>query len=293
MKIERGDISVGMTLLAAVVVMVGGWLWLNRAGSDYFALFTEFDVADGLTEQTPVRLQGFTVGRVRSITPVSTESGSVLFRVELGVEWKYLGDDALRIPEGTLARVTFPPVVGPPYIILEPPPEGGAPLATGADVPGMRTEPFLDQIQVLTGQLSYTVNETLLRTMTLMDSVQGTLSRVDRTLAMTSSAIPELLENLTTSMTNAEALMAKVTAQIDTTAPLMRASLDSANALLGDSRRLVADVEGLLATSQPRAETILASLDSITFVLNHFMRQVAERPTRLLTGVKPPPPMIR
>jgi len=293
MKIERGDVSVGLTLLAALVVVVGGWLWVSRRNDDYFALFTEFDVVEGLTEQTPVRLQGFAVGRVQSIAPVSVDSGAVAFRVELRVERAYLGEGGLRIPEGTVARVAYPPVVGPPFIILEPPPEGGRALDDGAAIPGLRTEPFLDQIQVLTGQLSYTVNETLLRTMQLMDSVQGTLGRLDRTLATTSSAIPELLENLNASMTSAQSLMAQVGAQIDTTAPMARASLDSANALLGDSRRLMTDVQGLLSTSQPRAENILASLDSLTYLLNHFMRQVSERPTRLLTGVKPPPPMIR
>jgi ABC-type transporter Mla subunit MlaD len=293
MKIERGDIGVGLTLLTATVVLVGGWLWLSRASDDYFALFTEFDVVEGLTTQTPVRLQGFTVGRVQSITPSSTETGSVVFRVEIRVEHEFLEEGALRIPEGTVARLAFPPVVGPPFITLEPPAEGGEPLVSGTDVPGFRTEPFLDQIQVLTGQLSFTVTETLMRTMQLMDSVSGTLGRLDQTLEMTSNAIPEILDNLNTSMTTAEQLMVSVSAQIDTTAPMMRASLDSANALLGDSRRLMADVEGLLGTSAPRAETILASLDSITFVMNHFMRQIAERPTRLLTGVRPPPPMIR
>ena len=293
MKIERGDVSVGLTVLAALAVVVAGGLWLTRPNQDYFALFTEFDAVEGLTEQTPVRLQGFAVGRIQSMTPQSTEAGSVVFRVELRVERKWVEEGALRIPDGTVARVAFPPVVGPPFIILEPPAEGGAALAAGAEIPGLRTEPFLDQIQVLAGQLSYTANEALLRTMQLMDSVQGTLDRLDRTLAATSSAIPELMESLNASMTTAEALMAQVSAQIDTTAPMMRASLDSANALLGDSRRLVAGVEGLLTTSQPRAETILASLDSLTYVLNHFMRQVAEKPTRILTGVKPPPPMIR
>lgn len=293
MKIERGDVGVGLTIAAALVVVVGAWLWLTRPDKDYFALYTEFDVVEGLNEQTPLRLQGFAVGRIRSIRPETAEQGSTFFRVEMGVDRKFLGQGGLSIPEGTLARVAYPPVVGPPFIILEPPPEGGSELEEGAQIPGLRTEPFLDQIQVLTGQLSFTVTETLLRTVELMDSVQGTLQKLDRTLDMTTSAIPGLLETLETSVASAEELMMKVTAQIDTTAPMMRASLDSANALLGDSRRLVGDVEEILATSQPRAETILANLDSLTFMLNHFMRQVSERPTRLLTGVRPPPPMIR
>lgn len=293
MKIERGDVGVGLTVAAALVVVVGAWIWLTRPDKDYFALFTEFDVVEGLNEQTPLRLQGFAVGRIRSIRPETTEQGATVFLVELGVDRRFLGDEGLRIPEGTLARVAYPPVVGPPFIILEPPPEGGPELEEGAAIPGLRTEPFLDQIQVLTGQLSFTVTETLLRTVELMDSVQGTLAKLDRTLDMTTSSVPALLDDLSGTLTTAEALLVQVGAQIDSTAPLLRASLDSANALLGDSRRLMGDVEGMLATSQPRAEGILASLDSLTFTLNHFMRQISERPTRLLTGVRPPPPMIR
>lgn len=293
MKIERGDVSVGLTLFAAFAAVVGGWLWLTRPNKDYFALFTEYDVVEGLTEQTPVRLQGFAVGRVQSIAPVSDSAGAVAFRVELRVEREFLGEGGLRIPQGTVARVAYPPVVGPPFILLEPPAEGGIPLEEGAEIPGLRTEPFLDQIQILTGHLSFSVNETLARTVQLMDSVQGTLGRLDQTLATTSSAVVQLQENMNASLAAAEALMAQMSAQIDTTAPSVRASLDSANALLSDSRRVVSDVEGLLATSQPRAETILARLDSLTYLMNHFMKQVSERPARLFTGVKPPPPMIR
>lgn len=293
MRIERGDVGVGLTVLAAVAVVAGAWVWLNRPDQDYFPIFTEFDVVEGLTEQTPVRLQGFAVGRIRSIRPETTEQGTTVFRVELGVDRSFLADDGLRIPEGTIARVAYPPVVGPPFLLLEPPPEGGPQVPEGALLAGVRTEPFLDQIQVLTGQLSYTVTETLLRTVQLMDSVQGTLGRLDRTLELTTTSIPPLLETLNESLATAQGLMVQVSAQIDTTAPMMRASLDSANALLGDSRRLMGDVEGLLSTSRPRAEAILASLDSLTYVLNHFARQVSDRPTRLLTGVRPPPPMRR
>ena len=63
--------------------------------------------------------------------------------------------------------------------------------------------------------------------------------------------------------------------------------------LLGDSRRLLAEMEDLLVTTQPQTETILASLDSAAFLLNHFMREVSQRPVRIFTGVPPPPGMER
>jgi phospholipid/cholesterol/gamma-HCH transport system substrate-binding protein len=273
--------------------VVGGWFWVTRPDNDYFALTTVYDAVEGLSDQTPVRLQGFEVDRVQSITPLADSAGAVAFRVELRVEREFLKEGGLRIPRGTVARVTYPPVVGPPFILLEPPAEGGAPLQDGAIIPGQRTQPFLEQIQTLTGQLTYTVNETLARSLELMDSVESTLDRMNQTLATTSSAIPAMAESVDTSMANIQGLMAQMAAQMDTTAPAMRAAFDSASALLGDSRRVVGDLSALVSSSQPRTAAILANLDSLTYLLNHFTKQISERPTRLLTGVRPPPPMIR
>ena len=214
--------------------------------------------------------------------------------MELRIENRFLGDSAaLSIPEGTAAVVEFPELFGSPYILLEPPAEGGAPLASGSEIPGFWATSFPEQIQLLTGQLSFRVDETLARTTELMDSVEGTLGRMDRTLVVTAEALPEILTHLNESMSAVEAIARKVDAQIDSTAPLLRASLDSANYLLGDSRRLLAGVDSLLLTSRPRAEAILASLDSASFLLNYFVREVAQRPLRILTGVPPPPPMVR
>ncbi len=299
MNVERGDISVGATLLIAGVLAVSAWLWLTRPNDDYFALFVEYDRVESLSEQTPVRLQGFAVGRIQAIEPLSTPEGSVVFRVELRIEDRFMGDSALFIPQGTVARVQYPPVVGTPYIVLEPPAEGGAPLTAGSQIPGLRTEPFLDQIQVLTGQLSFTVTETLMRATQLMDSIESTLGRLDQTIDAAEGGVPEVIANLNRSILAAEELTAKVDAELGVTTPALRASLDSASAVIGDARRLINDAERMIETTSPKADKVLANLDSTTFMLNHFITRISQRPLRLFTGVGPPPrrpapePLIR
>lgn len=293
MRIERGDVGVGLTVAAGVALALVAWLWLTRPSDDYFPIFVEYDRVESLGEQTPVRLQGFSVGRIQSIRPQTSAEGSVVFRVELRVETRFLGDSALLIPEGTVARIQYPPVVGSPYVVLETPPEGGRPLEPGATVPGLRTEPFLDQIQVLTGQLSFTVSETLTRAMTLMDSVERTLGRLDRTMTSAEAEIPRILVDLRASVQAAEELTRRVEAELDETTPALQASIDSASALIGHSRRVIGQVETLMESTQPRTELVLANLDSATYMLNHLVTRLAQKPLRLFTGVGPPPPMIR
>ena len=157
----------------------------------------------------------------------------------------------------------------------------------------MMTRSFLDEMQTLTGQISASVTETLLRAQALIDSLGGTMVRLDRTLSSTVEAVPEVLENLNSTVLAAAALVSAVDAELASTMPQVRESVDTATLLLEDTRRILARVEELLDSSQPRAEAVLANLDSATFILDHFIRQVAQKPTRLLTGVPAPPPMPR
>jgi ABC-type transporter Mla subunit MlaD len=293
MRIERGDVSVGFTLLAVSILVIASWLWITNPNDDYLPLFTEYDGVEGLTEQTAVRLQGFAVGRIQEIVPQTTDRGSVYFRVELRIEREFVGDSALQIPRGTVAHVRYPPVVGPPFIVLEPPQEGGPALSPGEEITGMMTRSFLDEMQTVTNQLSASVTETLLRAQALIDSVGSTMGRLDRTLSSTVEAVPEVLENLNSTVLAAAALVSAVDAELASTMPQVRESVDTATLLLEDTRRILARVEELLDSSQPRAKAVLASLDSATFILDHFIRQVAQKPMRLLTGVPAPPPMPR
>ena len=70
--------------------------------------------------------------------------------------------------------------------------------------------------------------------------------------------------------------------------PAALATMDSVTYLLADSRRLVRDLHGTVATTRPEIEDIVARLDTTTVLLTHFVRQVTRRPLRVLSGVKPP-----
>ena len=300
MKIERGDVSVAMVLVAGLVITLLTLFWMTRDDDDYFALFVRLDRVEGLDEATPVRLFGFPVGRIQSITPQISEAGTVDFRVELRIERELLADSTLYIPLGTLARVSYPPVVGSPFIVLEAPEAGGAALPFGAEIPGVSSEPFVDHFQRIADEVSAAVEETLARTNALMDHLEGTLGRVDGTIASTEDRVLEVLGAVSSSVQAAERLTARLETEVDTLSPSMRAVLDSATVVLAEARLaadrvddMLASVDDMVGTATPELTAILASLDSAAVRLNYFVTRVSQRPVRLLTGVGSPPDTIR
>jgi len=291
MKMERGDISVALAMVAVLLIALSTLFWLTRADDEYFALFARLDQVEGLDEQTPVRLFGFPVGRIEGIVPQMTPAGSVEFLVELRIEEQFLRDSTLFIPVGTVARVNFP-LIGAPFIVLEAPETGGEALAFGAEIPGISTEPFLDHFQVVADDISAAVTEALIRTTELMDYVEGTLGQVDRTVASTEGRILEIMEAVSASLEATERLTVRIEMEIESMAPVLRAAVDSVSIVIGQAGRVLDSVDQIVGTTSPELETILTSLDSVTQRLNFFVTRISERPLRLLTGVGAPPPAI-
>lgn len=83
--------------MAAVLVVVLGYLTGRGAATDTF--YAVYDNVTGINRGTRVSFEGFQIGRVEKIEPVS-EAGSLKFRVHLGVA------EGWQIPANSLARVT-------------------------------------------------------------------------------------------------------------------------------------------------------------------------------------------
>ena len=207
---------------------------------------------------------------------------------ELRIERELLADSAIYIPMGTVARVNFPIIVGTPFIVLEAPEVGGAPLPFGAEIPGLSTEPFMDRFQSITDQISTAVTETLARTTDLMDYVEHTLSRVDGTVSATENGIIEMLSAVSATVEATQRLTMRIDAEVDSIAPALKTTVDSVSAVLGEARRVLGTVDQMVNTTSPELEAILTSLDLAAQRLNFFVTRISERPLRLLTGVGAP-----
>ncbi|MFW6331190.1 MAG: MlaD family protein, partial [Gemmatimonadota bacterium] len=154
MKWESSDLTVGVVVLTASIILLGSFLWLSPAVSGRtYPLYTEFDRIDGVAGQADVILRGYAVGRVGAIEP-RLAGGDLRFRVRLDIDSELGDGDSLRLPRGTTARLVPPPVIGAGYILLETPAAGGDPIPPGSTIPGVRTTAMLEQVQGLTTDLS-------------------------------------------------------------------------------------------------------------------------------------------
>ena len=300
MKWERSDFRVGAAVLAVMTLVVASVLWLSPGLGSSGALYADFTRVDGLAVQAPVHLNGYAVGRVDRIEPRSAERGGLVFRVRMTLDWRLPSGDSLPLAVGTTARLTPPAVqLGGGFslgtIDLMPPPEGGAPLRPGATIPGVRTPAMVDVWQTIATDLSADMSRTFAAIRALTDTLTLTARSVSRasdsTTAMTISIdramnrdVPALMASLQRDLATADTLMR----ELRRVSPAALAGMDSARVLLGDSRRLVADLGRILGDREPQLDRVLANLDTTSALLQHFVRQVSQKPTRVLTGVKPP-----
>jgi phospholipid/cholesterol/gamma-HCH transport system substrate-binding protein len=125
--------ALGIAIVIVAVLLLG-------SGSSY-TLRAEFQDAGGLVSGNQVMMGPAVVGTVNSIS--LTPNGLA----EIGMS---INSDASPVPQGTIARVYENSLSGSAnrYVVLEPPPQGGAPIPSGGLIPLADTRSFvsLDQI---------------------------------------------------------------------------------------------------------------------------------------------------
>lgn len=293
MKWERSDFVVGVVVLAASLMLVGSFLWLSPAiSTQAYPVYVEFDRIDGIGKQAHVMLRGYNVGSVAAIEPRTDPQHGLRFRVQLNIHARLASGDSLFLPEGTIARIIPPPVIGAGFIVLEPPPGGGPPIRPGTVIPGARTDAIVEQMQGLSSDLGDDILATMVTARTLMDSVTAAMGHTNVALAQTTRALPALLDGIQRQLTVTEALTTQIHAQLGDLSPAVMASMDTANLLMADSRRLVQELNETLLATAPEIHNILANMDTSAILFTHFVRQVTERPWRMFTGVQPPAGLV-
>lgn len=115
---KRDDVLVGLVMAVAIIVAIGGSLWLARGGlSKGYALYAKFPWSSGLKQGQPVLLAGVNVGYVDEVE--LRQNGTVLTTFRVGKNYK--------VPQGTVATVIPNGIFGDMAIALTP--KGPNPLS--------------------------------------------------------------------------------------------------------------------------------------------------------------------
>ena len=290
MKWERADLRVGLIVFGAVGIAAAAIIWL-RGGKVGQRYYTDFDRIGGLAVQTPVQIQGFSVGRVSDITPLVGPDGAVRFRVGLRIETTLEDGRQFPIETGTHARIQLPSIIGNPVIILEPPLTRGVPLPPGM-IPSIASADMIDQVQKLVNEAGGQVSAALVRTLALVDSLQATLAVVrraaDRSAIVaesTQAAVPRLVGSVDRAISHTDSMVQ----EFRRIAPESRALMDSIGAVVPDLRVAVRTAATVVTEADPSMRRIIANLDSTSGTLKLLSRELSKHPFKtFFGGVKQP-----
>jgi ABC-type transporter Mla subunit MlaD len=278
-------------VLAAVGVMLGTLVITSGLLHRRYDIYMRTASAQDLSQDTRVLLQGLAVGRVRQVNPLpDSGSGNLSFVARLSIDAEFPNGARVTMPRGTHAVIEQLNPIAAPVIQLVVP-EGGARTAVqpGDTITSERLQGAMDALGKIAGDLSDELRQTIRDTRLLVQQTTRTAQEAEHLVSASTPRVEEVLSQLTTSLERADRMLADLGPRV---APLT----DSLSAVLADTRRTLRQVTAVAMTADslagenrvPIQETI-QHLHNAAVLLEHFADQVSRRPTRLLTGVQPPP----
>ena len=139
MKKISNEVKVGATALLTIVVFV--WLFNFLKGKDFLKstaiYYTIYDKVGGLAESSPVEINGYKVGVVRSLDFIDAKSGRLL--VEFSVKKNF------KLPKNTVAEIVPVSLLGGMKVQFVYG-KGPGTYSEGDTIPGRLAESLMDKI---------------------------------------------------------------------------------------------------------------------------------------------------
>lgn len=291
MEREPGDLRTGILVIGAFVLLVAGIIWgASSSRQDLAPLYAEFPALAGVSTETPVLLNGFRIGQVDAVEPRTDSLGHLTFRVRMLVQWHPGGSKSVPYRQGMKARLVPPPVevIGTALLKLEPPAVPGPPLARGATLAVIPYVSPLEGAQARIDSLGNEMTRTLSDTRNLLATLGRTATAATGAATATAGVANTAAQQITVLATDTRARLAMADSlmrDVRSLTPSAHAAADSLQAVLGDSRRALVRLSRMADNNEPQLTRTLASLDTSSALLQHFMREISARPLRVFTGV--------
>lgn len=195
---RRNEVTVGILMTVAVIVLILGTLWLARGGlKSGYPLHTRFAWGQNLKQGQPVLLAGVSVGYVGDVQLRRDGHLDVLLRI----------DDEYQIPKGSTANVKAVGIFGDVAVALNPPiPAPAASYAPDDTVPTGPPSADIDQIMSRVDSIGR--NVAVLTSALQTEVVEaGTFKDIHKVVASTAALSAQLQNVLAEQNRNATATM--------------------------------------------------------------------------------------
>jgi phospholipid/cholesterol/gamma-HCH transport system substrate-binding protein len=236
MKKISNEVKVGVTALLTIVVFI--WLYSFLKGKDFLKstaiYYTIYDKVGGLAESSPVEVNGYKVGVVRSLKFTSPESGKLL--VEFSVNKNF------KLPKNTVAEIVPVSLLGGMKVQFV---YGNGPgtYKQGDTIPGRLAESLIDKIdtEILP------VKEKLSNLIVVLDSV---ISSVDEIMN------PEFKKQLSGTIAHLNSTTGSIDRALGSKEKELSETLDNINKFT----RMLSDNSGKMTKTFTNLETISDTL---------------------------------
>ncbi|GAB3732734.1 MlaD family protein [Spirosoma lituiforme] len=296
MKVSQ-EVKVGLLAVVSLMMLYFGFRFLK--GSDFFSSTNKYKVVydniDGLVASNPVRINGLTVGQVKSVEILQDQQNKLLVTVELKKD--------IVVTQGSRAVLADDGLLGGKLIRLginygKPALEDGGTLVAAKES-GLsalireKTLPVLNNVDSLTYQLNRVVSQFdqtgVLLNQTLR-SANATVGTLGLTVTENRTALQATLANvnkLSTSLIETEKQLKPILAKADTFADSLQGlqlkqTLGSVNKTVDNLQRILADVNkgrgslGKLTTD----EALYTNVNKTTASLEKLLTDLRENPKR-------------
>ena len=285
----RQDFYVGLLIVVTIALVIGALIATSGWGERRYDLYVRVTSADGISQGSPVLIEGLDVGQVTSISPrVDSLTRRVAFVAKLSVKERFEDGSSLQLPLGTRAELVQASQISPAVSIRLMLPDSvrgrRAYVHAGDTLDSRRRGSALDAVAQVADELSQRVQE-MVRTAT------QTLVRVQATLRNVTPDVERTLSGVATTMGRLDSLVNSFG---------QRGLADSISTAVANTNRLLLRLDSLareahsLATeNRSDLRATVTNLTEAARQLNNFVDQMSRRPIRALTGVKPLPLQAR
>jgi phospholipid/cholesterol/gamma-HCH transport system substrate-binding protein len=305
------DVKVGAFVLAALVVLISGSLWI--AGSTLFRVRQNTYVvlmkgSAGVQAGDRVRFAGVKVGRIKSVSLAPESEWPVVVEVSL--------DPDIPIREDSQARISSSGLMGASFLVVEAGSPGASLLAEGGTLYGTEQPGFdeavshvnaiaeritrlLDQVSEVLSKVSTEIEPILSGAQALLS--QDNTDRISDILATMDATLSESGPRITSLMTRLDSLAGKLETGADDipemTSQIKQLVVDLRSALGPDGSRIVALLESaqgtlgsadeslsILSDNREELEWAIRDLRDTAANLSELSQGLKENPSSLLWG---------
>ncbi|MDH4131957.1 MAG: MlaD family protein, partial [Gemmatimonadota bacterium] len=248
---------------------------------------------------TPVLLQGLSVGEVAAISPIvdSGTMGPPQFLVELRLRDRYPNGEVLTLPIGTSAEIGSSGLLGAASIALLVP----SGRLVGALIPGDTIRATIqhsatDALKEVADSLKTQISDVLRDARSLLASLERTSTAAEQELRRTGPEVRLAIREVRSAaaaleplLRDADSLVLAIEPRVGLIQDSLLATLSEARSLLRHSDSLTQSFVGLAEDIRPDIKATAEGIAVVTAKLEFFVDQVSRRPYRMFSGVRLPP----